>query len=399
MVQASRFRPIDIAGDYALLFQQLSAALSSGPTSIDPGAVDSFARQVVPTLPVLSSPDTAAFVPSFIQTFLLAQQAQRMFAQVPLSMEQRRAGSGGVLAPPAPMSEADLAVRYEAAAPLLHRLLQEQGLTGDLEADLGRLTNRSINELADALGMSPWDLVQLLVEYYRQGRPGESRSGGGGGAGGGGAGAVSETPGHGGLGSPAVATDQSLQDIQRDQGGIQQIDTGSIENGSFEEGWTDVRNGAGINFAQVPAGWQADFGDNPPEMRVLGHNHMAEGRAMVGEGNYVTKIFRAEGPFDTTLSTGITGGEDLHLDLRLHEHPPGQELPADAARLDVMVDGQVVASFDRFELGDRTWQELTVDADALGLAEGETGTLSLRFVSDGSAGRDFFIDDVRTGPG
>ncbi|MCK4832385.1 MAG: PKD domain-containing protein [Anaerolineales bacterium] len=186
--------------------------------------------------------------------------------------------------------------------------------------------------------------------------------------------------------------------------------TNTLQNGSFEEGWTDLPPEPGNLINQQPVGWTLSwveigellYGSTDPAGGVpeCVHKHndqlppqeqLGGADALVLDGSYTYKIFHFGAPFGaeltqtiSPLAAGVSWRLTVPILVDLHDDtdPWGAE------------SGVWVNGFGQWAnaetMGHRNWYDHVVEfTPAAGQAE-----IVIR-VKDKHAGKDFFIDNIR----
>ncbi len=180
---------------------------------------------------------------------------------------------------------------------------------------------------------------------------------------------------------------------------------GSLQNGSFEEGWTNLPPAPGHLINQQPTGWtltpswielegvpecvhKHNF-QLPPDER-LGGEH-----ALVLDGEWTYKIFHAGAPFQAVLTqtvsslpVGATYVVTVPILVDLHGDPDPWSVESG-----VWVNDQGGWA-NALMMGSRSWYEHVV---SFIIPQDGEATLVVRVKSKWNAPKDFFIDNVRMG--
>ena len=176
---------------------------------------------------------------------------------------------------------------------------------------------------------------------------------------------------------------------------------GSLQNGSFEEGWVDLPPAPGYLINQQPMEWTLSWIEPggvpecvhkhnyqlPPDER-LGGEH-----ALVLDGDWTYKIFHAGAPFGAALTqtiaslpVGATYVVTVPILVDLHGDPDPW-----SAESGVWIEGQGDWA-NAIVMGSRSWYEHVV---SFVVPQDGEATLVVRVKSKWSAPKDFFIDNVR----
>ena len=184
-----------------------------------------------------------------------------------------------------------------------------------------------------------------------------------------------------------------------------------MENGSFEQGWSDM-DPAGTLVNQQPTGWtlewvepgspifgSGDIAGGVPECVHKHNNHLPPHEqlggpeALILEGEWTYKVFQGDQPFGVTLSQTVTGlapgsaGRFL-VPVQAHLHGDSTEWGA-ASGVWVEAGGGWVSAH---QMGDRDWYHHMIDFKVP--ADGKV-TVLVRFKSTRQWWpKDFFIDAV-----
>ncbi|MEM7118582.1 MAG: hypothetical protein AAF614_39555 [Chloroflexota bacterium] len=187
---------------------------------------------------------------------------------------------------------------------------------------------------------------------------------------------------------------------------------GSLQNGSFEEGWTDMPPAPGNLINQQPNGWDyywiepgdplfdsSDTAQGVPESihklaeQLPPHERPGGSDALILDGNAVYKIFHFGAPFGAELSQTVADlppGSVWRLRVPVQVHLHGETDPFGAeSSVWVNNEGGWVHGFD---MGDRDWyvHEQVVVVPADGQLQ-----IQIRVKSKWPSSKDFFIDDVQ----
>jgi len=188
--------------------------------------------------------------------------------------------------------------------------------------------------------------------------------------------------------------------------------TNRLENGSFEEGWTDMPPAPGSLINQQPIGWTlswVNIGDPlydesgivaggvpealhkhtlqlPPDERPGGPN------ALILDGDWVYKTFNDGSPFGTELKqtvTGLSTGAEMRITTPIQVHLHGETDPYGASS-SLWVNGVGGWAYG-IDTGDHQWckHERLATVPANGEIE-----VVVRVKSKWPTSKDFFIDDI-----
>jgi len=188
--------------------------------------------------------------------------------------------------------------------------------------------------------------------------------------------------------------------------------TNRLENGSFEEGWTDMPPAQEILINQQPIGWTLSWvepGDplfDDPGITAEGvpesvHKHTNQlppneqpggPDALILDGDWVYKTFHYGSPFGTELKQTVTdlpAGDEMRITAPIQLHLQGGTGPYSASSsLWVNNIGSWAYSID---MGDRQWckHERLATVPSNGELE-----VIVRVKSKWPTSKDFFIDDI-----
>lgn len=187
---------------------------------------------------------------------------------------------------------------------------------------------------------------------------------------------------------------------------------GSLQNGSFEEGWTDMPPAPGNLINQQPTDWEyfwiepgeplfgsTDLAQGVPESihklehQLPPHERPGGSDPLILDGEAVYKIFHFGAPFGAELSQTVTElppGSVWRLRVPVQVHLHGETDPFGAeSSVWVNDEGGWVHGFD---MGDREWY---VHEQVVVVPQDGKLHIQIRVKSKWPSSKDFFIDDIR----
>lgn len=187
---------------------------------------------------------------------------------------------------------------------------------------------------------------------------------------------------------------------------------GSLQNGSFEEGWTDLPPAPGNLINQQPTAWNyywiepgeplfdsSDVAQGVPEsihklaQQLPPHEQPGGSDALILDGEAVYKIFHFGAPFGSELSQTVENlppGSIWRLRVPVQVHLHGEPDPY-GAESSVWVN-DVGGWVHGFDMGDREWY---VHEQVFVVPESGQAHIQIRVKSKWARSKDFFIDDVQ----
>ena len=190
------------------------------------------------------------------------------------------------------------------------------------------------------------------------------------------------------------------------------VPLGSLQNGSFEEGWTDLPPAPGHLINQQPTGWDyywiepgeplfdsTDVSRGVPESihklasQLPPHEQPGGSSALILDGEAVYKIFHAGAAFGGELSQtveNLPAGSVWRLRVPVQVHLNGEADPY-GAESSVWIN-DVGGWVNGFAMGDRQWY---VHEQMVVVPDNGRVHIQIRVKSKWDRPKDFFIDDVQ----